>query len=195
MGIRTTVWCLERSMFLNQDGNQGATEIRVGTLFRDESHLDNEVFLPHSSSPPKSSEVPIAPFFSLLLGDLTTQRWGDGCELARSLHPSTSTLCSIPARSLLHWLFSSFRCRLSSASLPLTPATSRRLRCSSAMVRSLAPAALANSSPRRVAFCWLEAASSWAPRSCSFRGSSSASEERKRWRSGLPVSHCEPGRY
>lgn len=103
-------------------------------------------------------------------------------------------LCNIPARSLLHWLFSSFKCRLSSASLPLTPATSRRLWCNLAMVRSLALAALANSSPRRTAFCWLEAASSCASRSCSFRGSSSASEEKMKWRLGLSVSHHEPGR-
>ena len=117
--------------------------------------------------------------------------------MTRSLqipHPTTSTLCSSPARSLLHWLFSSFKCRLSSASLPLTPATSRRLRCSSAMVRSRAPAALANSSPRRAAFCWLEAASSWAPRSCSFRGSSSALGERRRWNQGSQESSVEPGR-
>lgn len=98
-------------------------------------------------------------------------------------------LCSSPVRSLLHWHFSSFRCRLSSDSRPLASATSSRLRCNSAMVRSLAPAALANSSPRRAAFCWLEAASSWTPRSCSFRDSSSASKEDERSDpSGKPVS-------
>lgn len=103
-------------------------------------------------------------------------------------HPTTSTLCSSPARSLLHWLFSSFKCRLSSASLPLTPRPSRRLRCGSAIVRSRAPAALANSSPRRAAFCWLGAASSWASKLL-FPGAPASLGRKEEMESGPPRSH------